>query len=73
MLERSGFTIEKRIYPGKYASFAATLERFKDTTGSPGLTRLCRRLSALGIGRLVYYINLRDTMLVFARKPAKEP
>ena len=69
MIERCGLIIEKRTYPGKYASLAATLERFKDTTGSPGLTHLCRRLSTLGIGRFVYYINLRDTMLLFARKP----
>jgi SAM-dependent methyltransferase len=71
MLRAAGLTPESRHYPGKFASLSATLERFKDTTGSPGLVRVCRRLSALGLGRLVYYINLRDTMVVAARKPAE--
>jgi ubiquinone/menaquinone biosynthesis C-methylase UbiE len=70
VLEKTGFRLLSIDYAGKYASIAASLERFKDTTGGAWMKRVCRRIASLPLAKKTFYVNLRDTMLVFACKRA---
>jgi SAM-dependent methyltransferase len=65
-----GFETVKRHYPGKHVDLSTSLERLRETTSSPGLTRVCRWLGARAWAQRTLYINLRDTMYVYARKRA---
>jgi len=67
-LDRCGFDIARIHYPGKYVDVSTSLERIRETTGSTLLTRVCRGLARLPWASLTLYINLRDTMYVYARK-----
>ena len=68
MFDRIGFEMVAVEHAGKRVDLATSFERVRDTTSSPLLTRVCRAFAAMPWGKMVLYINLHDTMQVYARK-----
>jgi SAM-dependent methyltransferase len=68
LFRQAGFEIVKLHYPGKFIDLAGCLERIKDTTSAAWLVNGCRKLASYSWTHFMLYVNLRDTMYVYAKK-----
>lgn len=63
-----GLKVIKCEHLGKLVDISTMFERVKDTSNSRLLTAACRFIGSLPGSHLNFYVNLRDTMYLFARK-----
>jgi ubiquinone/menaquinone biosynthesis C-methylase UbiE len=68
MFEQAGLETVRFTYPGKYVDIGCAFERISDMVGRPAFKRICRGLASGPWIGWTLYLNLRDTMYVYARK-----
>jgi ubiquinone/menaquinone biosynthesis C-methylase UbiE len=66
----NGFQMERIVHPGKYVDLGTCLARTRDARDSQLLRKIHERIASGRLGNLTLYLNLKDTMYVFARKTA---
>lgn len=68
ILDEAGFDIVRCDYPGKYVDVATAIERMKDACPVKPMLAFTRWAGRQGWTGRYLYINLMDTMYVYARK-----
>ena len=63
-----GFVLERIVYPGKYVDLGTCLARARDAKDVAVLRKLHDWVVSGRLGETTLYLNLKDTMYVFARK-----